>query len=317
MGNPVITRDLIDDIKAQGVNSIRIPVTWDERQGGAPNYTIDSEYLDRFKATWTQGYPAHMVLAEKSSPRSTVRGQHAVAGLRRHRLDQPEPVDRRSGPRRLDPGRGRPPARRAPEPRGVARGHGRDRAVAQVRVATQAASDRQHAGELPSPARRGRGVRRPYPERSCQWARLAAVGAHVGALTWRRVGGRWIEAWQRNRPSMRAFSPRPVPGTRPSRVASLPDEPGTRPLKDWDQVVRADRSHHLVPAFTWSYLITRIFSCLDPLTTRGRGSDVRVRSNAVLPSPMLTSRPTSSLRWLLRRALRTSSNDRSSEKSSW
>ncbi|GAB3228212.1 hypothetical protein GCM10027447_20120 [Glycomyces halotolerans] len=46
-GNPRITQDLIQHIKAEGFNSIRIPVTWDDHQGGAPDYAIDPAYLDR------------------------------------------------------------------------------------------------------------------------------------------------------------------------------------------------------------------------------------------------------------------------------
>jgi aryl-phospho-beta-D-glucosidase BglC (GH1 family) len=48
-GNPRITQDLLANVRAQGFNSIRIPVTWGQHQGGAPNYTIDSAYLSRVK----------------------------------------------------------------------------------------------------------------------------------------------------------------------------------------------------------------------------------------------------------------------------
>jgi endoglucanase len=48
-GNPVITQSLINNIKAQGFKSIRLPVNWYERQGGAPGYTIDPAYLSRVK----------------------------------------------------------------------------------------------------------------------------------------------------------------------------------------------------------------------------------------------------------------------------
>ena len=48
-GNPAITQSLINNIKAQGFNSIRIPVTWSAHQGGAPNYTIEAAYLARVK----------------------------------------------------------------------------------------------------------------------------------------------------------------------------------------------------------------------------------------------------------------------------
>jgi endoglucanase len=48
-GNPRITEALLDGVRAQGFKSIRIPVTWGQHQGGAPNYTIDAAYLDRVK----------------------------------------------------------------------------------------------------------------------------------------------------------------------------------------------------------------------------------------------------------------------------
>ncbi|GIP10201.1 endoglucanase [Paenibacillus macerans] len=46
-GNPRITRELIQQIAAQGYKSIRIPVTWDSHIGKAPDYTIEPAYLDR------------------------------------------------------------------------------------------------------------------------------------------------------------------------------------------------------------------------------------------------------------------------------
>ncbi len=48
-GNPLTTPELIQQIKAQGFKSIRIPVTWDtgNRVGPAPSYTIDPAWLDR------------------------------------------------------------------------------------------------------------------------------------------------------------------------------------------------------------------------------------------------------------------------------
>lgn len=48
-GNPRITRALINNVKAQGFKSIRIPVTWGHHQGGAPDYTIETAYLSRVK----------------------------------------------------------------------------------------------------------------------------------------------------------------------------------------------------------------------------------------------------------------------------
>jgi endoglucanase len=48
-GNPLVTQEFIQQIKAQGFNSIRIPVTWDtgNRVGPSPEYTIDPAFMDR------------------------------------------------------------------------------------------------------------------------------------------------------------------------------------------------------------------------------------------------------------------------------
>ncbi|MBG0562997.1 cellulase family glycosylhydrolase [Actinoplanes aureus] len=48
-GNPRVTPELLDGIRAQGFKSIRIPVTWGQHQGPAPDYTIDPAYLERVK----------------------------------------------------------------------------------------------------------------------------------------------------------------------------------------------------------------------------------------------------------------------------
>lgn len=46
-GNPAVTRELIEGVAGQGFNSIRIPVTWGQHQGGAPDYAIEPAFLDR------------------------------------------------------------------------------------------------------------------------------------------------------------------------------------------------------------------------------------------------------------------------------
>jgi endoglucanase len=46
-GNPVVTQALLENIKAQGFKSVRIPVSWGQHEGGAPNYTIDPAFLVR------------------------------------------------------------------------------------------------------------------------------------------------------------------------------------------------------------------------------------------------------------------------------
>ena len=45
-GNPVITENLIKQVKAQGFKSIRIPVSYLSKMI-RPDYTIDSKWLDR------------------------------------------------------------------------------------------------------------------------------------------------------------------------------------------------------------------------------------------------------------------------------
>ncbi len=46
-GNPVITEDLLLAVKDAGFKSVRIPVSYLNKIGSAPNYTIDSTWLDR------------------------------------------------------------------------------------------------------------------------------------------------------------------------------------------------------------------------------------------------------------------------------
>jgi len=46
-GNPVTTQAMIDEIAKRGFKTMRLPVTWDGHMGGYPNYTIDSDWLDR------------------------------------------------------------------------------------------------------------------------------------------------------------------------------------------------------------------------------------------------------------------------------
>lgn len=46
-GNPVTTQAMIDAVKAAGFNTVRIPVTWQSHQGAAPNYTVETAWMDR------------------------------------------------------------------------------------------------------------------------------------------------------------------------------------------------------------------------------------------------------------------------------
>ncbi len=46
-GNPVTTKAMIDAIKNAGFNTVRIPTTYMNHTGSAPNYTIDEAWLNR------------------------------------------------------------------------------------------------------------------------------------------------------------------------------------------------------------------------------------------------------------------------------
>ncbi|SOD64351.1 Aryl-phospho-beta-D-glucosidase BglC, GH1 family [Streptomyces zhaozhouensis] len=48
-GNPRVTRELLAAVKAEGFNSVRIPVTWTQYQGEAPDHTIDADHLARVR----------------------------------------------------------------------------------------------------------------------------------------------------------------------------------------------------------------------------------------------------------------------------
>ena len=46
-GNPVTTKELLAFVKECGFDSIRVPVTWAQHLGEAPDYVIDKAWLDR------------------------------------------------------------------------------------------------------------------------------------------------------------------------------------------------------------------------------------------------------------------------------
>jgi len=54
-GNPVTTKAMVDQVKKAGFNTIRIPVTWDTKFGPAPNYTINSAWMDRVQEVVNYG----------------------------------------------------------------------------------------------------------------------------------------------------------------------------------------------------------------------------------------------------------------------
>lgn len=45
--NPVTTKKMIDTVKAGGFNTLRVPVTWFQHLGAAPDYKINKAWLDR------------------------------------------------------------------------------------------------------------------------------------------------------------------------------------------------------------------------------------------------------------------------------
>ncbi|WP_081419063.1 glycoside hydrolase family 5 protein [Paenibacillus sp. Leaf72] len=55
-GNPIITSELIKKVKAAGFKTIRIPVSYLSHIGSAPNYTINTAWLDRVKTVVDYAY---------------------------------------------------------------------------------------------------------------------------------------------------------------------------------------------------------------------------------------------------------------------
>lgn len=48
-GNPLPTKEMIDAIAERGFGTLRVPVTWGYHQGPAPNYAIETEFLDQIQ----------------------------------------------------------------------------------------------------------------------------------------------------------------------------------------------------------------------------------------------------------------------------
>src|SRR5690242_5205272 len=48
-GNPRVTPEFLRALRAQGFKSIRIPVSWGQHEGAAPDYAIDAAFLARVK----------------------------------------------------------------------------------------------------------------------------------------------------------------------------------------------------------------------------------------------------------------------------
>lgn len=48
-GNPLTTQEMLRHLRSQGYRSIRLPVTWSNHHGPAPDYTIDAAWLNRVR----------------------------------------------------------------------------------------------------------------------------------------------------------------------------------------------------------------------------------------------------------------------------
>ncbi len=59
-GNPKTTKCLIQAVKAQGFNTIRVPISYLDMIGSAPNYTVNSDYLARIKEVVDYAYDMGM-----------------------------------------------------------------------------------------------------------------------------------------------------------------------------------------------------------------------------------------------------------------
>jgi endoglucanase len=59
-GNPKTTMKMIDNIKEAGFNTLRIPVTWQNHIGAAPDYTIDKVWMDRVQEIVNYAYANDM-----------------------------------------------------------------------------------------------------------------------------------------------------------------------------------------------------------------------------------------------------------------
>ena len=59
-GNPLTTEDMILKLKEAGFNAVRVPVSWHQHLGDAPNYTIKKDWLDRVETVVNYAYKNDM-----------------------------------------------------------------------------------------------------------------------------------------------------------------------------------------------------------------------------------------------------------------
>lgn len=63
-GNPETTKELIAYVKECGFDSVRIPVTWAQHLGDAPDYVIDAQWFDRVNTVvdWVLEYDMKVII---------------------------------------------------------------------------------------------------------------------------------------------------------------------------------------------------------------------------------------------------------------
>jgi aryl-phospho-beta-D-glucosidase BglC (GH1 family) len=63
-GNPRVTQAFLSAVRAQGFRSIRIPVTWGQHEGPAPDYVLDPVFLARIKQVvdWALAEGFHVLI---------------------------------------------------------------------------------------------------------------------------------------------------------------------------------------------------------------------------------------------------------------
>ncbi|WP_054705253.1 cellulase family glycosylhydrolase [Bacillus sp. JCM 19041] len=62
--NPPVREETFDDIKEAGFESVRIPVTWTDHMGPAPNYVVEDAWMDRVEQVvdWAMDRDFYVVL---------------------------------------------------------------------------------------------------------------------------------------------------------------------------------------------------------------------------------------------------------------
>lgn len=55
-GNPPAAKELFEKLKNEGINAVRIPVTWRDHMGDAPDYKVDDEWMDRVQEVVNYAY---------------------------------------------------------------------------------------------------------------------------------------------------------------------------------------------------------------------------------------------------------------------